>query len=805
MTRYPLLILLVLLLVLVIPAVCGESKEQNMYDTPDISIPSLQLFGEVDSGPTSDDYARAEKLLPQNVIPSLYNTDVEPHWIPGTSSFWYLSNWRSGEVFFLVNMTEGTKKEAFDHARLGAALEETSEKTADPAHLPITSIKFLNGFADLEFTAFNQSWRYDQNTGVLHQISAISGASDGMLISPDGEKAVFLSGDNLFVRYLHTGTDYPLTTDGITDYFYARISDTTSGVVSEKRSGDQVAPYAVWSTDSMHLRTFHVDQRNVSPLYLLQEVPEDGTIRPIQYTYHYSMPGEQVAAYEPVVIHLKDRSVTGVMYPPWPTTSMMDTDQFVLSWWKNDSTMIYSVYVERGETVLRFLEENPVSGEVREIITETGPSYRETNLDYAGRPNVYVYETNGDIIWFSERDGWGHLYLYDSQGELKNQVTSGEWVVRSLVFVDEESEWIYFLAGGREPGRDPYYRHLYRVRPDGSDLSLLTPEDADHEISFSPDGKYFVDSYSRIDIPPVTVARDSEGTIILELEKADISYLATLGWNAPEQIKVKARDGTTDLYGLIIYPTNFDPRTRYPVIDSVYPGPQIIVTAKAFPSDYGYNSKVFWKCQALSELGFIVVNLDGLGTPYRSKSFHDVAYGHMSDAGGLPDHVGALLNLCHERTYMDPDRVGIYGHSGGGFMTAQALLTYPDFYRVGVASAGNHDNRLYGSYWGEKYEGLPNGTKYLEQVTAEKASNLTGHLLLVTGDLDDNVHPSMTMQLVDALIDANKTVDMLVLPNRNHEFNYDPYFIKRLFDYFVLHFKGVEPPDYVFDVPWLPD
>jgi dipeptidyl aminopeptidase/acylaminoacyl peptidase len=297
--------------------------------------------------------------------------------------------------------------------------------------------------------------------------------------------------------------------------------------------------------------------------------------------------------------------------------------------------------------------------------------------------------------------------------------------------------------------------------------------------------------------------RAADGTLLIELEEGDISYLTSLGWRPPERVTVKATDGVTDLFGLVFLPTGGDPRGKYPVVDSVYPGPQSIVTEKAFPADYSWNAKIFWKCQALAELGFVVVNLDGPGTPYRSKAFHDAAYGHMGDAGGLVDHVAGIATLSRNRSYMDLGRVGIYGHSGGGFMTAQALLTYPEFYTAGVASAGNQDNRLYGSYWGEKYEGMPDGDNYLEQVTALKASNLTGHLLLVTGDLDDNVHPSMSLQLANALVDANKTFDMLVLPNRNHHFNYDPYFMRRQFDYFVLNLQGAAPPDYTFDVPWI--
>jgi len=798
------LLLSLFLLSVVVTGTCAHIMESPVL--PDIPASGQWWPVSQPAGLTEADYERAEQFLPQNVIPSLYNMNIEPRWIAGTSSFWYVNEGRNGREFILVNTSTMTRQPAFDHAALASALAAGSGSPVDPAHLPFDTIILRDGTETITFPALNGSWTYTPATGQIVQLPDYALPGDGDLVSPDGQKAVFLRDNNLYLHNLATGDEYPLTTDGTDDYFYGRTSDTTLAPVSAQRSGEPVTPYAQWSPDSSRILTFRVDQREVLPLYLVQDVPEDGSLRPKAYTFRYSMPGESsVAMYEPVTIDTESRRITRVRYEPWPETSMMDAGEWNLRWWNRNSTMVYALFVERGETTLRFLEEDPVSGEVREIIIEQGESYRESNLDYGGIPNVYVYEKNGDIIWFSERDGYGHLYRYDRNGTLQNQVTSGAWVIRTLLYVDEVNDWVYVVAGGREPGRDPYYRHLYRIRPDGTGLALLTPEDADHSISLSPDGTCFVDTYSRVDSIPRTVLRDAGGNLLLELEEGDISYLISRGWKPPERITVQARDGTTDLYGLLIYPTTFNPRTSYPVVDAVYPGPQIIVTTKAFPSDYGYNSKIFWKAQALSELGFIVVNVDGLGTPFRSKAFHDVSYGNMGDAGGLIDHVGGITQLSRQRPFMDLNHVGMYGHSGGGFMTAQALLTYPDFYTVGVASAGNHDNRLYGSYWGEKYEGMPTGDSYLEQVTALKAGNLTGNLLLVTGDLDDNVNPSMTIQLANALITANKTFDMLILPNRNHQFNYDPYFIRRQFDYFVLHLKGITPPEYVFTVPWLAD
>jgi dipeptidyl aminopeptidase/acylaminoacyl peptidase len=353
--------------------------------------------------------------------------------------------------------------------------------------------------------------------------------------------------------------------------------------------------------------------------------------------------------------------------------------------------------------------------------------------------------------------------------------------------VDENNSQVYFTAGGKEPGRDPYYRHIYKVNLNGSDLQLITPEDADHNVLVDPSGTAFIDTYSTVEEPPVTVIRDLFGNVILNLEKGDIKNITDMGWKPPERFRVKALDGKTDLYGLLIKPTNFNASQKYPVVETVYPGPWIIVTAKSFPGDLAWVNKIFWRAQAVAELGFIVVTLDGPGTPFRSKDFHDASYGHLGDAGGLTDHINALKQLALERPYMDLSRVGMFGHSAGGFMTAQALITYPEFYRVGVASAGDYDSQYYGAYWGEKYEGPK--SDYKEQITSLKAGNLTGKLLLIAGDVDDNVNPCMTMQLVDAFINADRPFDLLIMTNRNHDLSYDTYYLHRLFGYLEENLK----------------
>lgn len=731
------------------------------------------------------DYARAEQFVPDNVVPTLYNTSVTPDWIDGTRHFWYLHTGREGNEFFLVDAVNATRTPAFDHKRLAEALSSASGAEVDPSNLPFSDITFRDG--TIEFSALNKTWQYDLNAGAITEVESDKAIGPGEMPSPDNTLAALVQDHDLWVKEIATGKKYPLTASGSEDYAYAERSGTVLHPVSQVRLNETPDPYAVWSPDSRRIATFRMDQRNVTPLYLLQYVPGNDS-RPKPWTYKFAMPGEEhVPMYEPVIIDVLEKKVIPVSYKAQPEVSLMDTDDDVLQWWSDDGQVLYSLYADRGEKALHLLETNPQNGQTREILEENGPTYVEANLDYASPPNARVLK-NGDVIWFSEKSGYGHLYLYGKDGKQKNAVTTGNWAVRTLLYVDENRSLVYFTAGGREPGRDPYYRHLYKVDLNGTNLTLLTPENADHNVQMAPDGTAFVDTYSRVDLPPITVLRDLNGNVTLPLEEGDIENLTEMGWKPPETFSIKALDGKTDLYGLLIKPTDFNASKKYPVVETVYPGPWIIVTAKSFPGDESWVNKIFWRGQALSELGFIVVTMDGPGTPYRSKEFHDASYGHLGNAGGLPDHINALKMLAKDRPYMDLSRVGMFGHSAGGFMTAQALLSYPDFYRVGVASSGDHDSRFYGSYWGEKYEGLQ--SNYTKQITSRKAGNLTGDLLLITGDADDNVNPCMTMQMVDAFIDAGKPFDLLVMTNRNHDLSYDPYYLHRLFGYFMEHLQN---------------
>ncbi len=458
-------------------------------------------------------------------------------------------------------------------------------------------------------------------------------------------------------------------------------------------------------------------------------------------------------------------------------------------YWSPDATRLVFVSTSRDHRDEKVRVADAATGAVREVYEETAKDFFESGFNHVNWQPLWP---SNELLWYSERSDWGHLYLYDlATGRLKNQITSGDWKVLQVLRVDEPSRTVWFTAAGREPG-DPYFRHLYSVRMDGTRLRLLTPENADHDVSLAPDGRYFVDSYSTPDVPPVTVLRDAEGKLLLTVQRADISRLLATGWKPPVPFTVKARDGKTDLYGLLYRPTTFDSTRTYPIINNVYPGPQTgSVGTRSFVASRG-------DCQALAELGFVVVQLDAMGTPMRSHSFMAAYYGDMGD-NGLPDQVTGMRQLAHRYPWIDIERAGIWGHSGGGFASADAILRYPDFFKVAVSEAGNHDNREYEDDWGEKWQGLltsgPNGTtNYDNQANQLLAANLKGKLLLAHGTTDDNVPPYNTLLLVDALIKANKDFDLLLLPNRRHGFGGEPYMVRRRWDYFVRNLMGAEPP-----------
>ena len=766
--------------------------------------------GEAPYSLTAADYAQAEKFMPYNVMPLVVRSGVRPTWLPG-DRFWYRNALENeGSEFILVDPKRGTRAPAFDHARIAAALSKASGKTFDATHLPFMSFEFSADGKTLTFSAEGKKWSCDLKGKDCRPIEGGEAAppekrrGEGRrpgaderpeVLSPDGLFAVFIRDHNLWVREVSTKTEKQLTTDGVKDYGYA--TDNAGWIKSDR-------PVVSWSPDSKKIATFQQDQREVGEMYLV----ETKVGHPVLQAWKYPLPGDKVVSMiERVVIHLDGPRLVRLNMPPDQHRSTFTDD--IKTWdggmedvqWSPDGSRIVFVSTSRDHKheVLRLAD--PQTGEVRDVFEEKVATYFEAGSDHA---NWRFLAASNEVVWFSERDNWGHLYLYDLEtGRLKNQITTGEWPVLQLLRVDEKNRKITFLGGGREKGRDPYIRHLYSVGLDGRDLHLLTPEDADHEVSLSPSGLYFIDSYSKTEVPQVSVLRNAEGKLILSLEKADISRLLAVGWKPPLPFTVKARDGVTDLHGLMFRPTNFDPGKTYPVINNIYPGPQSgSVMSRSFLPAHG-------DAQALAELGFVVVQLDGMGNPGRSKAFHDAYYGNMGD-NTLPDQVAGMKELAQRYPWIDIERAGIWGHSGGGFASCDAMFRYPDFFKVGVSQAGNHDNRGYEDDWGEKWQGLlvanADGTSnYDGQANQNFAKNLKGKLLLAHGTMDSNVPPYNTLLVVNELIKANKDFDLILFPNRGHGFAGEPYMVRRRWDYFVRHLLGAEPPkDYELKPPARP-
>lgn len=729
---------------------------------------------------TAADYERAEKFMPYNVAPLVLHAGVRPTWLPD-DRFWYRNTTPDGAEFVLFDPARGTRGPVFDQAKLAAALSGATGKTYRTLHLPFTEFELSADGRTISFHLKDHYWACDlqanqcKDAGALHH---------NEVLSPDGKRAVFIRDFNLWVRDVATNKESQLTTDGVKDFGYA--TDNAGWIRSDR-------PIVLWSPDAKKIATFQQDQRGVGEMYLVESKVGHPTLQ----AWKYPLPGDEViTTIQRVVIEVDTPRVVRLQMPPdQHRSSTCDHvacrgTEFTDAQWNPDATNLAFLSTSRDHKREQLHVADASTGAVHDVLEENVPTEFESGYD---SPNWRYLPASNEIVWFSERDNWGHLYLYDLQtGKLKNQITTGEGNVAQLLRVDEKNRVLYFLGVGREKGRDPYFFHLYRIGFDGTNLSLLTPEDATHEVSLSPSGRYFVDSYSKPDVPPVAVLRDSNSKLLATIEKADISRLVATGWKPPVPITVKARDGATDIYGLLFKPTNFDAAKKYPIINRIYPGPQVgSVGSRNFSPARGDT-------QALAELGFVVVEIDGMGTTLRSKKFWDAYYGDMGD-NTLPDQVAGMKQLAQRFSWIDLDRAGIYGHSGGGFATADAMFRYPDFFKVGISEAGNHDNREYEDDWGEKWEGLlerkaDSTTNYDDQANQSLAKNLKGHLLLAHGTADDNVPPYNTMLVVDELIKANKDFDLLMLPNRRHGFGNEPYMVRRRWDYFVRYLLGAETP-----------
>jgi dipeptidyl aminopeptidase/acylaminoacyl peptidase len=681
---------------------------------------------------TAEDYARAEKMLSYNTSPLVDRVGVRAVWLPD-GKFWYQVLTSDGREFVLVNPADGSRTVAADLQALGLTVSAPSP--------------FRRGSLEV--------------------------------VSPDGKKAAFIKNWNLWVKDVATDKETQLTTDGIENFGYA--TDNAGWTHSDR-------PILRWSPDSKRIATYQQDQRNVSEMYLVST----NVGAPRLEKWKYPLPQDkEIIKIHRVIIEVDTPKVVRLKMNPDDRRSTLCDDiscdgSFSDTEWSADSTKLAFVSSTRDHKEAKLQVADVVTGDVKFIFEEKVTTQYESGQ---GTINWRYLPASNEFIWYSERDDWGHLYLYDlNTGKLKNQITKGNFVVTQLLKVDEKNRRLYFNANGRETGRDPYFSHFYSVDFDGKNLKLLTPEDANHQIDLSPDGNYFIDYASKPDVPSTVLLRDMNGKTIGTLEKTDISRLVAAGWKPPTPIKVKSHDGRWDLYGLMFTPTNLDRTKKYPIVNYIYPGPQ----------GGGVGSRSFSPArsdhQALAELGFIVVVIDGTCNPDRSKSFHDACYGNMAD-NTLPDQIAGIKELASKNPYMDLSRVGVWGHSGGGFATAAAMFNYPEFYKVGVSQSGNHDNRNYEDDWGERYIGLMVGDNYERQANQINAKNLQGRLMLAHGGMDDNVPPYNTYLVVDALVKANKDFDLIIYPNARHGYGQDNwYMMRRRWDYFVQHLMGATPP-----------
>jgi dipeptidyl-peptidase-4 len=770
--------------------------------------------GELPKAVTAADYARAERFLRGHMPQYVDNADVEHHWIGSEDKFWYLRTNAAGDhEFVVVDASTGRRSAAFDQKIIAGALSEATKSNVDAGKLPFSVFRFVDDKRAIEFRLGAARWICQVNTAQCAKERA-SGERPFEVLSPDGKWAAFVHDYNVWLRPTAGGEEVALTQDGVDGNSYATFSGYGLVWMRLVRLGLPLPTQVLWSPDSKRLLTYRVDDRKVKTLSLLQAVPEDGSVRPKLYTFRYPLPGDNdVPMGQLVILDVATRQQKPVDAPPFFAlfaSPMQKHD----AWWAANGKSIYYIRYDRYRKSAILYKADPDTGSAAELLHESSATFLELTPEYFEKELASTLE-NGDVIWYSQRDGWGHLYRYNAAGKLLNQITRGEWNVRSVARIDEAHKQIYFLAGGREKGRDPNEVALYSVGFDGSGLRMLTPEEGDHELPhglgvlrlpdalvtdterlrFSASGRYFVDTYSRPNTAPVFVVRTAAGRLIKKLEEADLAKLIAGGYTPVETFKVMAADGKTPIYGNLYRPSNFDPSRRYPVIDSIYPGPMDTRVGKNFGQAVFGTFDAF-QTQSLAELGFIVVTIDGRGTALRSKAFMDYAYGRMEQASDLEDHIAGLRQLAARFPYMDLERVGAEGLSGGGYATAHALLAYPDFYKVGVSSSGNQDQRGYISGWGEMYLGpeKENEKAYLAAANSTLAGNLKGKLLLIHGEMDENVSPTLTMKLIDALIKANKDFDLLIMPNEGHGAALSPYAVRREWDYFVRNLLGTEPP-----------
>ncbi|WP_415287892.1 prolyl oligopeptidase family serine peptidase [Brevundimonas sp. S1H14] len=720
-------------------------------------------------------YARAEAVLPQHVDDLIYGLNVRPQWIGEGAEFWFERRTPEGRDYVLVDPTSGRTRPLFDHDALTAALAAASGKPLARKDLRLRGLKLDDKTRKLTFAYDGRSWRFDPTTGA---VEAAAEAAKGV-VSPDGRWRAEVKDGDLVIVSTADGAERRLTQDGAASP-YATPLINLKDMAAQGTSQPTTAPTIRWSPDSRYIATYRINRDGARRLSLVQSVPKDGG-PPRVLDYLYPLTGDaDVPTAEGVFFEVESGRRIPMATPARPVL------YYGGPWyeWSADSRAVFERVPTRGYGALQLNRIEAATGEAR-LLTE---DKSDTYVDFYGHFWSYDEKTNTHF-WTADPDGYAHLYAVDAMTGARRQLTSGDWRARTVAGQDHKAKRILVVGSGREAGRDPYLRHLYSVPSTGGPPRLLTPEVMDHDVSVSPDGRFFVDNMSTIDQPTRSVLRrSSDGRIVMELGRADISAYLAAGYRLPEPFQTVAADGVTPIYGALFKPADFDPAKRYPIIEDIYTGPHYVMTPKSFEAAMtGRNAN------SIAQLGVIAVTIDGRGTWGRSRAFQQVAYKNLH-AVGLEDHIAGIRAVAARNPWMDPERVGIYGFSAGGYDVVRAMTRHPEFYKVGVTASGNHDNRLDKATWNEQWMGSELGPLYDENSNITWAPKLKGRLLIAHGELDENVPPLASLRLVDALIKANKDFDFLMVPNADHFLDAVPYYQRRRWDFFVRELLHETPP-----------
>ena len=718
---------------------------------------------------TTEDYRRAYTLSQKFSANKVLYSNVTPHWIGASHAFWYVRNTEKGPVYMWVDADKKSKKELFDHQQLAECLNQSTKRNVKPDRIYLDRLSVDESMNVLRFVFDGKNWKYTLDRNLLEEKGKIAAPGKqrhwmetddektaNPVLSPDRKYTAYIKNHNIYVKEQATGKEKQLSHDGTLGNYYSA--------------------YIRWSPDSRRVASCKIRPVEKRYVYYVESSPTD-QFQPKLHKQEYAKPGDELPFRLPCIYEVETGKEiipqTDLFGRPYALTRLD---------WNADSRAVTFEYNQRGHQVYLVLELSAESGEVRTLVEETSDTY----VNYS-RYFRHDMKDGKRMIWMSERDNWNHLYLYDrATSKPIRQITRGEWYVREVLRVDEENQQIYFSANGMKPDEDPYLVRYYRIGLDGRNLVCLTPEEGMHQAWFSSDMNYLVDVYSMVDKAPVAVLREARnGKVVMPLETADVRALEAEGWKAPEVFTAKGRDGKTDMWGIIIRPTHFDPAKKYPVLEYIYQGPGNQYVPKTF---IPYN----YYMTAIAELGFIVVMVDGMGTSFRSRAFENVCYKNLKDAG-LPDHIAWIKAAAAKYPYMDTERVGIYGCSAGGQEAMSAVLFHPEFYKAAYAACGCHDNRMDKIWWNEQWLGYPVGDQYKENSNVDNAHLLKRPLMLVVGELDDNVDPASTMQVVNALVKAHKEFELVVVPGARHTMG-EGFGEHKRYDFFVRHLMNGNPP-----------